>query len=165
MGQGTGRIAEGGSEMRWCILVVLAVIFVGCAVASPLVEPAEPTATAEPGQQYSEPVCPTGCVEQFGVTNPYLLETDITYLQLSTWRYREAVEAALEVENTEEAQAILTEAHNDVLRLVREQAQWWEGHALDQDCYYCGPVCQEMNILLLHSPVTESHPICPVPAP
>ncbi len=151
--------------MKWYVWMVLALAFAGCAATGQPVQSAELTATVEPGQQYSGSVCPTGCVEQFGVTNPYLLETDITYLQLTTWRYRRAVEAALEAENTEEAQAILTEAHNDVLRLVREQAQWWEGHALDQSCYYCGPVCQEMNILLLHSPVTESHPICPVPAP
>lgn len=148
--------------MKRCIWVVLIVIVGGCAAASP---PVELTALAGPDQQYSGLSCPTGCVAQYGVTNPYILETDITYLQLSMWRYREAVEAALEAGSEGAAKTtILEEARADVLRLAREHNAWWEGHALDQSCFYCGPVCQEMNLLLLHSPVSDSYPICPDPA-
>lgn len=148
--------------MKRSVLIVLAVIFVGCAAARP---PVESVATTESDQYYSGPICPVGCVERYGVTNPYILDTDIEYLQLMMWRYWGATEDALEAENDEEARTILAGANADTLRLRQEYTEWWNDHPLEQDCYYCGPVCQEMNLLLLHSPVTDSHPICPTPAP
>jgi hypothetical protein len=81
-------------------------------------------------------------------------ETDVGYLQLYAWRLEAAVEDAAKAPDVETARAILSEGESDVTRLRHEYAAYWD--MSDHTCYYCGPVCRELNQKLLGERALEN---------
>jgi hypothetical protein len=130
--------------MKKSVWVVLAVIFMGCAAASPPVESAE----SDAGKCW-----PSTCEA----------ETSILYLQLGMWRYDAAACAAREETDAEAKQAILEEARVDVYRLRQEYSAWdaeRPAPPADAPDVYCGVICQEVQTRLFGVEMTEAHNLC-----
>lgn len=143
MGRGKGDKRKGEKNMK-VLLACFMYMAIGCATAS---QPTVQMAASQPTEARTSGPLTEQWSRQIDMHFDPENETAVGYLQLYAWRLDAAANDAVEAPDIETARAILSEGESDVTRLRQEYSLYWE--TSDHSCYYCGPVCREMEQKLL----------------